>query len=227
MLFPLVLGFLLSSRQSTRHPCALSAIKLRRAELDDVRAIELLAVDVFGESDNTGFRWLSNQVLRFQILLGFNARISACAACDFVDYNVFCLIDDDEQAAENDQFFGLRGIIELSVQPTNGERAGMMPSNLDVKKRASKGDLRPYISNLVVDRRFRRRGFAKQLVQVCEDTAVSWGYRECFLHVDMEEKPALALYDKVGYHTVKEDPPWMKIFSGVQLRYMSRRVTPT
>mmetsp|Transcript_85741 Transcript_85741/g.171630 ORF Transcript_85741/g.171630 Transcript_85741/m.171630 type:complete len:234 (+) Transcript_85741:110-811(+) len=228
MLFPVILAFVLQSRNHKLTPrsSAVSAIKLRRAEIEDVQAIELLALDVFGESKNTGFDWLTNEILRRQVSIGFNARISAASTCNFIDYNVFCMVEDDKKKIENDPFLGLRGVIEVSMQPKDGERAGMMPASIQAKIKASSPSqpLRPYISNLVVDSRFRRQGFAKRLVRVCEERAVAWGYSECLVHVDVEETAAVALYDKLGYETVKEDPAWMKFFTGVQLRYLSKPV---
>jgi hypothetical protein len=45
-----------------------------------------------------------------------------------------------------------------------------------------------------------------------------------YLHVDMEYPPAEELYRKMGYVAITEDPAWKKLLSGVQLRYMTKRL---
>jgi ribosomal protein S18 acetylase RimI-like enzyme len=59
--------------------------------------------------------------------------------------------------------------------------------------------LRPYLSNLAVAPRARRRGLARALVQRCEDEALGWGFADLSLEVVATNEPALALYRELGY----------------------------
>tara|TARA_B110000971_G_scaffold60026_1_gene61323 strand:- start:98 stop:460 length:363 start_codon:yes stop_codon:yes gene_type:complete len=76
--------------------------------------------------------------------------------------------------------------------------------------------VRPYLSNLCVSPKFRRRGLGKQLCQLCEQIAAeNWNYDEIFLHVvEDEDSPsaALKLYQHMGYERLDEDrkftPGW-------------------
>ncbi|MEL6128976.1 MAG: GNAT family N-acetyltransferase [Cyanobacteria bacterium J06627_3] len=58
---------------------------------------------------------------------------------------------------------------------------------------------RPYIANVAVDYRHRRRGIAQQMLIACEAIVQTWGCRQLYLHVATDNPPALALYQKVGY----------------------------
>lgn len=113
------------------------------------------------------------------------------------------------------------GCIEVSVLPTTGSTAPILPLPRWIKSLAFQ-PLQPYISNLLVDRRYRRRGYAKRLVQACEDTARAWGFDSVFLHVDADYLPAVLLYESLGYSIVREDPEWKKSLFGTRLRYMTK-----
>jgi ribosomal protein S18 acetylase RimI-like enzyme len=64
----------------------------------------------------------------------------------------------------------------------------------------------PLMSNLAVGRNVRRKGIAEDLVQATEDLALKeWGYTECYLFVEKMNKPALKLYQKLGYKIQWED----------------------
>jgi|ERR1712071_726544 len=64
----------------------------------------------------------------------------------------------------------------------------------------------PLMSNLAVGRDFRRRGVAEELVQNAEDLArKEWGFDECYLYVEKSNKPAIKLYQKLGYKKIWED----------------------
>jgi ribosomal protein S18 acetylase RimI-like enzyme len=208
----------LSQQRPQRCATQLGALGIRPARFSDVSGISELALDNFGDSSNSGLGFLLNQVFKKQITDGFSARIQVSTSTDGADHNVFVLADD---AMSGDRFNGLRGLIELSLQPCTGDKAPAMPVSL-ASKRLSKAPLRPYISNLVIDSRFRRRGHAQKMIKVCEDRGREWGYDQVFLHVDAEEPSAVALYDKLQYLVIKEDPLWMKLFQGVRLRYMTK-----
>eukprot|EP00967_Tisochrysis_lutea_P000944 scaffold1241_cov25-Tisochrysis_lutea.AAC.2 len=61
---------------------------------------------------------------------------------------------------------------------------------------------RPLLSNLVVDRSYRRRGIAKRLCKAAEAAAKEWGYGEVYLKVEKDNRKARSLYRKLGYRPV-------------------------
>ena len=59
--------------------------------------------------------------------------------------------------------------------------------------------VRPLLSNLVVDPQFRRRGIAQKLMHEAELRALSWGFSELLIKVEVDNLPARALYERLGY----------------------------
>jgi ribosomal protein S18 acetylase RimI-like enzyme len=219
---PLAATFVVGSARSPAYLTLLPALKLRHACQEDVTAIELLALNVFGLTPDFGANWILNKWLRNDLRVAFKAKIAAMQARNLLDHNVLCLVDDDEGVN------GLRGLVEVSIQPATGVTSGLMPLSIDVKRKLDKDKtFRPYISNLVVDPSYRRRGYAQQLINECETISRKWGYEEVFLHVDIGEEPAVALYRKLGYETIAEEPVWKVAFTGVQLRFMRRALAST
>jgi ribosomal protein S18 acetylase RimI-like enzyme len=81
---------------------------------------------------------------------------------------------------------------------------------------------RPLLSNLVVDRGYRRQGIANRLCKGAEEAAKGWGYDEIYLKVDKTNTKALNLYRKHGYRPVPdgEDTEAEKpVVQGGRLRY--------
>jgi ribosomal protein S18 acetylase RimI-like enzyme len=56
-----------------------------------------------------------------------------------------------------------------------------------------------YVSNLAVQREYRRQGVAQQLLLTCERVALDWGFQELYLHVLENNFQGRQLYRKVGY----------------------------
>lgn len=73
-------------------------------------------------------------------------------------------------------------------------------------------DLQPYLSNLCVDEKYRRRQVGKALVRCLEDITTSWGYSKLYLHVDLENEAALKLYQNEGYKDVGKR--WKPFWAG-------------
>jgi len=68
----------------------------------------------------------------------------------------------------------------------------------------------PYLSNLAVNRKYRRQGVASQLLNSCEQIAISWGFKELYLHVLEDNQQAQQLYFKLGYRIYTMDSHWNK-----------------
>ncbi|NEO82761.1 MAG: GNAT family N-acetyltransferase [Spirulina sp. SIO3F2] len=63
----------------------------------------------------------------------------------------------------------------------------------------------PYISNLAVHSRYRRRGIATQLLLRSEAQAIAWGFQDVYLHVLEHNHPAQSLYTSLGYQLVSTE----------------------
>ena len=59
----------------------------------------------------------------------------------------------------------------------------------------------PLMSNVAVSRKWRRRGIGEVLVKEIERMVrIEWGYDDIFLYVEQRNKPAIKLYQKMGYN---------------------------
>jgi len=77
---------------------------------------------------------------------------------------------------------------------------------VDVDGRPStmaKAPPRPYLSDLAVDPKYRRRGIAKALIQKCEDVVQDFmKSKELYLRVERDNQPGLSMYDGLGYNAL-------------------------
>jgi ribosomal protein S18 acetylase RimI-like enzyme len=72
-------------------------------------------------------------------------------------------------------------------------------------------DLKPYLSNLCVDEKYRGKKIGRALVRCVENIAKTrWGYTRMYLHVDEDNNAALGLYQSEGYRDVghRWNPFW-------------------
>ncbi|MEB3273686.1 MAG: GNAT family N-acetyltransferase [Prochlorothrix sp.] len=67
----------------------------------------------------------------------------------------------------------------------------------------------PYVSNLAVSPTARRRGIARHLLQMGEQTARHWGFSKLYLHVLENNSQARQLYAEAGYRQVRVDAHWL------------------
>jgi GNAT superfamily N-acetyltransferase len=72
----------------------------------------------------------------------------------------------------------------------------------------------PYLSNLAIGNPHRRQGIALQLLKRSEETIRNWGFREIYLHVLENNRAALDLYRKLGYHIRRSDNHWGNLLFG-------------
>jgi ribosomal protein S18 acetylase RimI-like enzyme len=59
-----------------------------------------------------------------------------------------------------------------------------------------------YVSSLAVFPRFQGRGIGAQLLAYADERALREGLSKCSLIVDTQNRPALRLYQRMGYHIV-------------------------
>jgi len=98
----------------------------------------------------------------------------------------------------------LVGFVDLSLQPQSLKALEVWPL---VARQTFFGheNLRPYLCNLLVSPLHRKKGYGKKLVRACLDTSKKWGYSDLFLHVEPQEKAAVALYKSCGLRMVKTE----------------------
>jgi ribosomal protein S18 acetylase RimI-like enzyme len=78
----------------------------------------------------------------------------------------------------------------------------------------------PYLSNLAVDRHYRRQGAAQRLLLACERIALDWGFQDMYLHVLENNRPARRLYFKLGYRLHQTDGGWSSLLLGKPRRLL-------
>jgi ribosomal protein S18 acetylase RimI-like enzyme len=110
-------------------------------------------------------------------------------------HSVICVKDGGE----------LVGFVDLSLQSNKGSLDVLKPRTLAERSAACEpGELQPYLSNLLVSPKYRKRGIGSLLVSLCELRAKDWGYQQLNLHVEMKAVPALCLYLGAKFDTVQE-----------------------
>lgn len=76
------------------------------------------------------------------------------------------------------------------------------------------------IMNIVTKRDFRRKGVGmlllNNLIAICEDTKIT----SIFLEVNEDNKPAIKLYEKVGFESVSIRKNYYKNKNGIVMQYL-------
>lgn len=85
----------------------------------------------------------------------------------------------------------------------------------------------PYISNLAVAKNYRRLGIASQLLKVCEQAALDWGYEQTQLHVLDRNESAKQLYCQNGYQISQIEPNWGNLWFDYSPRLLLKKIIPT
>lgn len=112
--------------------------------------------------------------------------------------------------------------VELRLQPCDAKIPFTLPwldmmerkmaSLIGLNNNEVQRNLQPYLSNLCVDESYRGQGLGRALVRCVEDISCSaWGYSRLYLHVDVDNVPALELYQSEGYSDVgrRWNPFWV------------------
>jgi len=167
---------------------------------------------------------IENYLFSLTVLIGLTQRVvrrekgysRSNSACP--DHNTICLI---EQTLENNTTIikdRIVGMAELSWQPPNpNSNAPPFVLPYFMKELISKygpsreavNNAKPigYISNVLVWKKSRGKGYGRILMAACEGIARLWGCDDVSLHVDANErsgKVARSLYWKLGYEGVPD-----------------------
>ena len=106
------------------------------------------------------------------------------------------------------------GIVEVSLEEPDGMLAP--PVQSPFKRDPEIGDM-PYLCNLSIDSKYRRKGLGKLLCRACENIVICfWKKDTIYLHVEASNLPAQRLYINMGYvpATIKI-PVWQRHMMGV------------
>ncbi|MFE4108046.1 GNAT family N-acetyltransferase [Almyronema epifaneia] len=162
------------------------SFRVRTAGLEDLNQLADILVASF--YPQTGWMYFVYPLLRLGIYEDLKHRFRSQPA----RYACFA-VQSAEATLSSEQ--PVIGTVELSCRP-----AQVWPFSLTKY---------PYVSNLAVHQQFRRRGVARQLLQACEQTARSWGFRSLYLHVMEDNQQARHLYTKMGYQLKQAEwNPW-------------------
>jgi GNAT superfamily N-acetyltransferase len=195
-------------------------------EYHDVTTVVPMCVSEFGtvpvyENGGCFFSWrnlnlrdvsdwfdsiLFGPLVRLSLLLKISRRLQGydnSLAHLSPDYAFLCLEVENQMAA----------IVELSIQPLDPERnPPPVPLPLVYKQAYSESKGLPppngWVCNLLVDQRFRGKGYSKILMTAVEGVAKQWGCTSISLHVDADTvtgRVAQRLYERLGYKPVEVD----------------------
>nr|GMD79023.1 Acyl-CoA N-acyltransferase protein [Ipomoea batatas] len=67
---------------------------------------------------------------------------------------------------------------------------------------------RAYLSNVCVAKELRRNGLGYALIAQARMVAEEWGISDLYVHVAIDNEPALNLYKKCGFVYESEEPAW-------------------
>lgn len=105
----------------------------------------------------------------------------------------------------------LIGCIGIDVVACQGQNIGVKVPKGRSKERDSV-EFKPVMSNLVIGKGFRKKGYAKKLVSAAEAKVKDeFGYDKMILLVDKSNLPAQKLYKKLGYKVLFENDSASKI----------------
>ncbi|XP_019157295.1 PREDICTED: uncharacterized protein LOC109153859 isoform X2 [Ipomoea nil] len=71
---------------------------------------------------------------------------------------------------------------------------------------------RAYLSNVCVAKELRRNGLGYALIAQARMVAEEWGMSDLYVHVAIDNEPALNLYKKCGFVYESEEPAWQARF---------------
>ncbi|CAM9176858.1 unnamed protein product [Pylaiella littoralis] len=114
-------------------------------------------------------------------------------------------------------------VVELTIRQPDGKLPFNWPFPVPWRQAQPPEQWQPYMCNLAVADEYRRNGYGKQLVRLCEHVAKNhWGYEGMYLHVDINDPASAGLYSSMGYQSLEkyDAPLWMRKLLGLPtIRY--------
>lgn len=105
-------------------------------------------------------------------------------------------IDDDNDSEVPSHKWLLAGAVEISFNASGKPK--------DLQTPVPPKDA-PFLSNMAVLKKFRRRGIGRELLKAAEQLAVQMGCKEMYLHCRLIDEAPLNMYKKSGYAVVETD----------------------
>lgn len=175
-----------------------AAARVRFAGLDDLSDLAALLTRSFHPQDSW-LGWLA-PVFQLGLYQDLRGRLLAKAA------NTACLVAVHPHTAQPNLAPELVGTVEVAVKSSLPWQPFLFRY--------------PYISNLAVERQYRRQGIGRQLLLACEPPVREWGYKNLYLHVLETNQPAQQLYAQVGYQVAKVESNWVGSLVGSPRRLL-------
>ncbi|MCM1984384.1 GNAT family N-acetyltransferase [Lyngbya confervoides] len=158
-----------------------ASVQIRAAQGTDAASVAALLSLTF--YPQRGWRALLTPVMQMGMQHELLTRLQSLTPEIYV-----CLLCEKKQG----RWSQLLGTVELSQRPVQ------VPGQS--RQRV------PYISNLAVHPQYRHQGIGERLLQSCESVSRHWQASALYLHVRSENRPAQALYLKLGYQKYREPP---------------------
>ncbi len=178
-----------------------SPFQIRPASPGDLNAVAQIIAESF--HSQKGLWALLFPLLRLGIYEDLRHRLSSSAP------HHICLVAVD---TEGDGFNNLIGSVELGVRFSDSW--------------TQSGRSFPYLSNLAINPKYRRRGAASSLLISCEQVALAWGFQDIYLHVLENNYQARQLYLKQGYRVHKVEFSWNSfILRGAQQIFLHKHLS--
>ncbi|XXG81690.1 hypothetical protein AAC387_Pa09g2265 [Persea americana] len=117
----------------------------------------------------------------------------------------FVAVKSEETNSKRTVMNSVIGTLDISIryllhgETFPGEQSKSSFTGFSKTKRHSYG----YISNLCVAKLARHRGIASKMLHLAIQVAKSSGLKKVFVHVHKDNKPALQLYEKMGFQMVE------------------------
>jgi len=207
-----------STEITSSSPAAGTGIRIRRLEADTnflfptnaKRLTEFLMDVTYGECRPFSSAWAQRAVIdatarselysrlayyQKELILDENGAVSSGSGAIFI-------AEDEENNCE------LVGFVDIGASLWDSkQRMFQLPMNDDNLKRRASIELVPYVSNLVVDTRVRRRGIGKRLMEACDAEVTGWRTKcatnSISLEVTLTNQVALDFYRAMGYVIAK------------------------
>ncbi|MEM8603750.1 MAG: GNAT family N-acetyltransferase [Cyanobacteria bacterium P01_H01_bin.121] len=199
--------------------------QIRRAQLQDLKSLTTVLADCFYPI--TQYQsWLAS-ILKLGIYEDLRQRLRSKApyyACWIVlqaPVNVRSALLPQESP-----YATIVGTVELDLRrpkllDLEQWFRGSLERQLSAPRRQKSSYL--YVSNLAVQPASRRRGIARHLLAVCEQSARNWGFREIYLHVLEDNTYAQKLYTQAGYQLLRTDTGWETVVLGRPRRLLMHK----
>ncbi|CAN8066798.1 unnamed protein product [Agarophyton chilense] len=162
------------------------------------------------------------------------------ATRDRIDSGNKCLVVVDMQPPREWSQFAANGelivgSLDISLhEPRTGRKCRFLKTIFDrsgvTKALNEDGDpKRIYISSMAIREGWRGRGLAQHLLDYVDRLSLRQGSKEVFLHVELDNKPAVHVYKKCGFRIVPNDallflPKWLHFITKAEHTLMQKKL---